>query len=161
MGGVVGSIWVASRASASRRLTTMMVSMLAFGTLLFAFSVSPWFLLALPLVLVANVFASVFGTLNNTAIQLLIPDHVRGRISSFLMMSFSLPLLGTLPMAAVAEARGAPFAVGLASLLAMVVTVVFYASSASLRSMDRSVKEALASGEGAPAGAVLWYPLAS
>jgi predicted MFS family arabinose efflux permease len=150
MGGVVGSIWVASRASASRRLTTMMVSMLAFGTLLFAFSVSPWFLLALPLVLVANVFASVFGTLNNTAIQLLIPDHVRGRISSFLMMSFSLPLLGTLPMAAVAEARGAPFAVGLASLLAMVVTVVFYASSASLRSMDRSVKEALASGEGAP-----------
>ena len=147
MGGVVGSLWVAARAGASRRLRTMMFSMLAFGTLLFAFSVSPWFLLGLPLVLVANVFASVFGTLNNTAIQLLIPDHVRGRISSFLMMSFSLPLLGTLPMAAVAEARGAPFAVALASLLAMAVALVFYFASASLRGMDRSVKEALARAE--------------
>ncbi|MGI9432230.1 MAG: MFS transporter [Myxococcota bacterium] len=151
MGGVIGSIWVASRASASRRLVTMMVSMFAFGSLLLAFSVSPWFLLALPLVLVANIFASVFGTLNNTAIQLLIPDHVRGRISSFLMMSFSLPLLGTLPMAAVAEARGAPFAVALAAALAMAVAVLFYLASPSLRGMDRSVKEALAAG-GSSAG---------
>ncbi|MDH3687738.1 MAG: MFS transporter, partial [Myxococcales bacterium] len=140
-----------SRASASRRLATMMVSMFAFGSLLLAFSVSPWFLLALPLVLVANIFASVFGTLNNTAIQLLIPDHVRGRISSFLMMSFSLPLLGTLPMAAVAEARGAPFAVALAAALAMIVAVLFYFTSPSLRGMDRSVKEALAAG-GSSAG---------
>lgn len=150
MGGVIGSIWVAARASASQRLTTMMLSMLAFSSILFAFSVSPWFLLALPLVLVANVFAAVFGTLNNTAIQLLIPDHVRGRISSFLMMSFSLPLLGTLPMAAVAESRGAPFAVGLASVLAIGVAVLFYLVSPSLRDMDRSVKEALALGETVP-----------
>jgi MFS family permease len=150
MGGVIGSIWVASRASSARRLTTMMLSMLAFGSLLLAFSLSPWFLLGLPLVLVANIFASVFGTLNNTAIQLLIPDHVRGRISSFLMMSFSLPLLGTLPMAAVAEAYGAPLAVALASFLAMTVAVLFYAASPALRGMDRSVKEALAAGDEGP-----------
>jgi hypothetical protein len=107
------------------------------------FALSPWFLLGLPLVLIANIFASVYGTLNNTAIQLLIPDHVRGRISSFLMMSFSLPLLGTLPMAAVAEAFGAPVAVGLAAVLAMAVAVLFYAFSPALRGMDRSVREAV------------------
>jgi len=143
MGGVIGSIWVAGQASASRRLATMMVSMMAFGVLLFVFSMSPWFLLALPVVMVANVFASVFGTLNNTAIQLLIPDHVRGRISSFLMMSFSLPLLGTLPMSAVAEGYGAPMAVGLAAILAILTVLVFYVASSSLRGMDASVLKAI------------------
>ena len=54
----------------------------------------------------------LLGTLNNTAIQLLIPDAVRGRISSFLMMSFSLPLLGSLPLSAVAESQGVSVAVG-------------------------------------------------
>ena len=118
-GGVIGSIWVASMGNAQNRLIWMMASITAFGLFLLAFSFSPYFLLALPFIFFANIFASVFGTLNNTAIQLVIPDHVRGRISSFLMMSFSLPLLGTLPVAALAEVYGAPLAVGTASFLAM------------------------------------------
>lgn len=142
-GGVIGSILVASWGDTRHRLRRMMFSVFAFGILLLCFALSPWFLLGLPLVLIANIFASVYGTLNNTAIQLLIPDHVRGRISSFLMMSFSLPLLGTLPMAAVAEAFGAPVAVGLAAVLAMVVAALFYAFSPALRGMDRSVREAV------------------
>ena len=150
LGGTVGSLWIAARSGSSRRLRTMMFSMLVFGSLLFAFALSPWFLLGLPLVFVANVFGSVYGTLNNTAIQLLIPDHVRSRISSFLMMSFSLPMLGTLPMAAVAEALGAPFAVALASLLAMGVAVLFYVASPSLRSLDGSVRDAMESGVAVP-----------
>jgi Na+/melibiose symporter-like transporter len=121
----------------------MMVSMLLFGSLLLCFALSPWFLLGVPLVLVANIFASIYGTLNNTAIQLLIPDHVRGRISSFLMMSFSLPLLGTLPMAAIAEAFGAPVAVGLAAVLAIVVCVLFFVLSPALRAMDATVQDAV------------------
>ena len=104
---------------------------------------SAWFLLGLPLLFLANIFASVYSTLNNTAIQLVIPDHVRGRISSFLMMSFSLPLLGTLPVSALAEAYGAPVAVAGAAILAMVVAVIFYASSSALRNMDASVRKAM------------------
>ena len=121
----------------------MMFSVFAFGALLLAFALSPWYLLGIPLVLVANIFASIYGTLNNTAIQLLIPDHVRGRISSFLMMSFSLPLLGTLPMAAVAQGFGAPVAVGLSAVLAMGVATLFYVCSPALRGMDLSVRKAL------------------
>jgi len=96
------------------------------------------------LILIANVFASIFSTLNNTAIQLVIPDNVRGRISSFLMMSFSLPLLGTYPVSAVAQFYGAPIAVGTASILAMMISLVFYAFSRSLRQMNRSIQHALA-----------------
>ncbi|MBW1900234.1 MAG: MFS transporter [Deltaproteobacteria bacterium] len=146
IGGVVGSFWVATLGETQRRLKRMMISMLAFGFLLFCFAVSPYFLLGLTLVFLANIFANVYGTLNNTAIQILIPDQVRGRISSFLMMSFSLPLLGTLPVAAIAEVYGAPFAVALSSVLAVIVALVFYVLSPTLRNMDAGVKRAMMDG---------------
>jgi Na+/melibiose symporter-like transporter len=114
-----------------------------FGTLLAAFSASPWFWPAVALVFSANIFASIFGTLNSTAIQLLIPDEVRGRISSFLMMSFSLPLLGTLPVSALAERIGAPLAVTIASTLAVVAALVFYLASSHLRQLDDHVRHAI------------------
>ena len=142
-GGVVGSVILAWQGPSNRRLRQMMMSVLLFGSFLLLFSLSPYFLLALPMVFIANIFGSIFSTLNNTAIQLIIPDHVRGRISSFLMMSFSLPLLGTLPMSAVAEVYGAPLAVGASSILAMGVAVIFYAMSPALRNLDRGVRQAL------------------
>jgi MFS family permease len=142
VGGIIGSIYIASRGELNKRLRTMMVSMLGFGSFLLLFSISPYFLLALPLVLVANIFASIYSTLNNTSIQLLIPDNIRGRISSFLMMSFSLPLLGTLPMAALAEVYGAPVAVAFAAVLATVATCLLYAGSSALRGMDEAVRKA-------------------
>jgi len=144
IGGVVGSFWVATLGNTHRRLKRMMISMCAFGFFLFCFAVSPYFLLGLALVLIANVFASIYNALNNTAIQLFIPDQVRGRISSFLMMSFSFPLMGTLPVAAIAEACGAPFAVGLTSVLAILVASLFYILSPELRNMDASVRMAMA-----------------
>jgi MFS family permease len=142
LGAVAGSIYVASRGSDSGRLRLMMISVISFGTLLAIFAGSPWFLPAVGLIFAANIFASIFGTLNNTAIQLLIPDSVRGRISSFLMMSFSLPLLGTLPVAAAAEKLGAPLAVGIASMLAVVTALAFYATSRNLRELDQRVRHA-------------------
>jgi len=121
----------------------MMVSAVAFGGLLAVFAATPWFWPAVALVFAANIFGSMFGTLNNTAIQLLIPDAVRGRISSFLMMSFSLPLLGTLPVTAMAERLGAPMAVGISSILAVVAAILFFLASRSLRSLDSRVQQAM------------------
>ena len=144
VGGVAGSVYVAWRSNSDERLRAQMVSVVCFGLLLAAFAFCPWFVPALALILFANIFASVFGTLNNTAIQLLIPDELRGRVSAFLMMSFSLPLLGTLPLSRAAESVGAPMAVGAASLLAVVAALLFYVCSAELRNLDARVREASA-----------------
>jgi len=137
-------MYIAWRASDKGTLRIMMVSVIGFGIFLVGFSFSPWFWLALPLVFAANVLVSIYGTLNNTAIQMLIPDEVRGRVSSFLMMSFSLPLLGTLPMSAVAEAYDAPTAVALAAVLSTGVAVLFYVLSSRLRHMDAAMRETVA-----------------
>ncbi|MBU4315731.1 MAG: MFS transporter [Proteobacteria bacterium] len=151
-GGVIGSLWVASIGGTKRRLGWMMTSMMVFGTFLMGFALSPYFLLALPLIFIANIFASIFGTFNNTAIQLVIPDHVRGRISSFLMMSFSLPMLGTLPVSAAAEKYGAPLAVGTAAILAMLIACLFFMFSPALRQMNQRIETAIKEeGGGMPA----------
>jgi MFS family permease len=142
VGGIGGSFFVAWRGGSDKRLKLMMFSVIAFGILLAFFSLSPFFYPAVVLVFSANVFASIFQTLNNTAIQLLVSDDVRGRISSFLMMSFSLPLLGTLPLSAVAERFGAPIAVSAASLAAVVAAVLFHALSPPLRDLDARVRAA-------------------
>jgi MFS family permease len=143
IGGVAGSIFVAARAPGEGRLRVMAFSALCFGGLLAAAAFSPWFLPAVLLVFLGHGFSTAFGTLNNTAIQLLIPDSVRGRISSFLMMSFSVPMLGTLPVSAAAEAFGAPLAVGVASVLAMLSALAFYAFSKDLRNLDAHVAHAM------------------
>jgi Na+/melibiose symporter-like transporter len=121
----------------------MILAAFGFGTFLCLFALSPWYLLGLPLVFLANVFANFYSALNNTAIQMLVPDEVRGRVSSFLMMSFSLPLLGTLPLSAVAEVWGAPAAVAGASVMAVLVAIGFYVTSPSLRHMDERVRRAM------------------
>ena len=143
IGGILGSIFVAWKGATPHKLRLMMASLLAFGGTLFLFALSPWFLLALPLVLIADIFASIFNTVNNTAIQLLIPDAVRGRVMSLMMMTFGLTPLGTVPVSAAAEAWGAPAAVAGASALTVVFAVLIYLLSGALRSIDQTASRSL------------------
>ena len=99
--------------------------------------------MALPLVFAADIGVTVFMTLNNTAIQLLIPDAVRGRVMAILMMSFGLTPLGTLPMAALAEKYGAPIAVASAAGLMLLLTAVFFGLSENLRKIDSLSEQAM------------------
>ena len=144
VGGIFGSLYVAWAGETDRKLRLMMASLLAFAATLFLFALSPWFLLALPLVLVADVFASVFSTTNGTLIQVLIPDEVRGRVMSLMMMTFGLTPLGTVPVSALAEAFGAPVAVAVASIATAVLALAIYFASKSLRGIDATSREALA-----------------
>jgi len=118
----------------------MLVSLIGLGVFLFAFATSPWFLLALPLLLIANTFANVFMTMNNIVVQLLVSDEVRGRVSSIMLMSVSLTPLGTVPLARLAESAGAPVAVGMAAALLLLLTLAAYAVSPTLRGMDSHIR---------------------
>jgi len=143
IGGICGSVIVAMRGDSTHRLRFMMASLLGFGGTLFLFALSPWFLLALPLVLLSDVFASIFNTMNSTVIQILIPDAVRGRVMSLMMMTFGLTPLGTLPVSAVAQEWGAPVAVAGASLVTIASGLLFYVCSGALRNIDTASRAAL------------------
>lgn len=150
LGGLIGSLFVAMRGDTHRFLRYMMASLLAFSGTLFLFALSPWFLLALPFVFIADIFASTFNTLNNTVIQMLVPDAVRGRVMSLMMMTFGLTPLGTVPVSAAAQAWGAPAAVAGAAALSFIAAVIFILSSKSLRSIDATVQAALAEEDQGP-----------
>ena len=141
-GGILGSLYVAWAGESQTKLRLMMSTLLAFAATLFLFAFSPWFLLALPLVLIADVFANVFNTTNGTIIQVLIPDEVRGRVMSLMMMTFGLTPLGTLPVSAVAEAFGVRVAVASASVATALLAMAIYFASRALRRIDITSREA-------------------
>ena len=143
VGGIMGSLYVAWAGESQTKLRLMMASLLAFGATLFLFALSPWFLLALPLVLIADVFANVFNTTNGTIIQMLIPDEVRGRVMSLMMMTFGLTPLGTLPVSAVAEAFGVRVAVASASVATAILAIIIFLASRALRRIDITSREAM------------------
>ncbi|MDD9970912.1 MAG: MFS transporter [Myxococcales bacterium] len=141
-GGVVGAVVVAGmQRKASARLRVMMVSGLGFALLLGLFALSPYFWPAVALALVGYTMSAIYSTLNGSAIQLLVPDAVRGRVSSFMMMSVSLPLLGALPVGALADQVGAPAAVASACGLGAVAVVLFWITSPTLRGLDKAVAD--------------------
>ena len=143
LGGILGSLLVAHRPNTRRRALNMLFAMAGFGSLLIAFCLTPWFALAIPILFVANTCASWFQTTNNTAIQLLIPDDMRGRVSSFLMMSFSLPMLGSSVIGLAAKLWGAPLAVSVFAALAVAASVAFYHGSEALRGLDARMESDL------------------
>jgi MFS family permease len=138
-GGILGSVYVAWRGESRRKVRILFITLMAFGGSLFLFALSPWFLLALPLVLLSDVFASIFNTVNGTAIQLLVPDEVRGRVMSLMMMTFGLTPLGTVPVSAAAEAWGAPVAVAGASALMILIGIAIFVLCPTLRNADSAV----------------------
>ena len=141
VGGMIGTYWVAKRGEKPQRFFAMIGGCLAFGLLLALFSTIPNFYIALIPLLFANIFANMSSTLNHTAIQVLVPDDVRGRISSFMMMSFGLMPLGVLPMAFAAEKIGAPIAVTIASGIMVVGVLLFVIASPTLRRLDQDLIE--------------------
>jgi len=143
VGGVLGSIWIARRGDKSERLRLMCVTVIGFAVLLGVFTQTSIFYLALLPLALANLCASAFQTVNNATVQILVDDSVRGRMSSFMMMSFGLTPLGVFPMAIAADSFGAANAILGACIALIVVTAAFIGLSKTLRDIDGTVEIAM------------------
>ena len=151
VGGVLGSIWIARRGDKSERLRLMCVTVIGFAVLLGVFTQTSIFYLALLPLALANLCASAFQTVNNATVQILVDDSVRGRMSSFMMMSFGLTPLGVFPMAIVADYYGAANAILGACVALVLVTAAFIGLSKTLRSIDSTVEIAMEKARTKPA----------
>ncbi|MGB5324418.1 MAG: MFS transporter [Pseudomonadales bacterium] len=143
LGGVLGSLWVASRGETTRRARLMVVNGLGSTLFLVWFSMSGNFYLALLPLLLANLCASAAQTLNNTTMQLLVDDAQRGRVSALAMMAFGFTPLGVVPLAWMAQYIGIASTTAVVSATMALVIAGFYLASVTLRSLDTKVIEAL------------------
>ena len=82
----------------------------------------------------------MFMTINNTMITSIIPDSVRGRVSSVLMMTFGLMPLGVVPASIAAEAIGVEAVTAIGGALLIVSVLVTYAVFPQFRTLDRTVR---------------------
>lgn len=137
VGGIIGTFWVAKIGDNIKRTKTMVISAFIFAVLLAAFSISPSFLLALGLLLLANVFSNISQTINNTIVQLLAHDEVRGRMSSLVMLSLGLTPLGVFPIAIASEKYGITVTVFCSCLLLIFIILAFFFLSPTLKNLDK------------------------
>lgn len=154
LGGLLGSLWIVKRGDSPRRVKLMLWSTIAFGGFLAVFVLTSNFYVALLPLLFANLYMSASQTVNNAAIQLLIDDSVRGRMSSFMMLSYALTPIGVFPMALAADRVGAANSILGACALLLVVVALFYFMSKTLRGLDSSVAAKVAETVAARAAAL-------
>ncbi|MCH7838484.1 MAG: MFS transporter, partial [Chloroflexi bacterium] len=120
----------------------MLVGGVWMGGLFIAFTQSPSFAPAIVFLAMGNIGGMIFQTTNNSVIQARLPDHVRGRVMSVMMMSFGLMPLGAVPAGIAAEAWGdvRPVVV-IGGALCVATMLLFFAIIPSLRSLDRRLEE--------------------
>ncbi len=94
---------------------------LIFGLLasvsLIGFALSPWFAVSVLLVGISAFATTGFMVVNMTAVQVLSPDYIRGRVVSVRFLAIGLMPIGALFMGALAETLGASMAVGIVAIL--------------------------------------------
>jgi MFS family permease len=89
VGAVLGAVYLASRAGASRALRrTLTIGLFATAIAIIVFGVSPWMWLSLvaQLVIGAGLLNYMAGT--NTMLQIFVSDELRGRVMSIYTLSF-------------------------------------------------------------------------
>lgn len=139
LGGITGSMLVARMGDHRRRGRSMVISALIFAVLLAGFSLSPSFLLAALLLLAGNVFANISVTQNNTIVQLLAHEEVRGRMSSLMMLSLGVTPLAVLPIAFASEIYGVSHTMFAGCLILLTIILLLYACSPTLRHLDQKI----------------------
>ena len=119
LGALISALFLASRKTASK--TTLFVGATAFGVLLGAVAISPWYIPTLGFLLLLGIANTAFASTANTSLQLATPDHLRGRVMSLYMLLFagSTPIGGYLT-GVMAEAWSVQVAVGIEASLCLV-----------------------------------------
>ena len=135
VGGLIGALVAANLEELPHKGRLMLIGAIIMGVFLFIFSQSSIFIVALVVLAAANVGQMLFMSSNNTVVQALVPDEVRGRVMSMLMMSFGVMPLGVVPVALLSDRYGPSAAIAMASLAQLVIMGLWFGFNSRLRNL--------------------------
>ena len=147
VGGLIGALIIANLDAYPKKARLLLGGAVGFGAFLVLFALSPSFYLALFFLGCVGFGSMVFMTVNNTAIQLVIPEEMRGRVMSVMMMTFGLMPLGAVPAGVAAEAYGVRGVVVVGGLLSVVAVVILFNAMSAFRTLDRDLEAGRAQAE--------------
>lgn len=104
--GAVGSSFLLANSPRDRLPSLQARAGVLFGLTLLGFAVSPWFWLAVAVMLLVGATSSAFQALNNSLVLTIADVEYHGRVQSLIMLSFSGFGLAALPMGTLADAYG-------------------------------------------------------
>ncbi|WP_159946438.1 MFS transporter [Rhizobium sp. 18065] len=119
-GSVIGALVLASLPGIAASGWWMMAFLIGFGAILVVFAASPFLAVAPVLLLAAGAFYIAYNAANNTILQMRVPNEVRGRVISILMLNRGLVQLGTAASAGLAGVIGARWALAINGLIILV-----------------------------------------
>lgn len=141
VGGLIGAMFIANMDSYPKKTRLLVGGAFAFGGFLFLFALSPAFWMGLLMVAFIGLGSMIVMTVNNTSIQLVIPDEVRGRVMSVMMMTFGLMPLGAVPAGIAAQNIGVRPVAATGGILCVVAMLVIFLSMSAFRRMDDEIAE--------------------
>jgi MFS family permease len=144
VGGIAGGFVTASLGNLERRGLLQLASLFLLSLSLIGFAFSTTLLVALPLLTLAGFFEMIFLTTNQTLVQLSIPDHLRGRVTSVVNLNMPLMPLGGLLAGIGSDLLGGPETITLI-LAGMVAIIPFFALLCSPTIRTYRLSKAIAS----------------
>ena len=150
-GAIAGSISVAAFSNPRQMKLLMLVGGLGLGVFIALFAMSKVFLLSLVLVLLVGYLFQIFMTSNFTLVQVISPDHIRGRILSIRMIAIGIGPVGMVMLGAAAEEWGAGTATAIMGLISTVLLLAVLLTMSAVRRVDREAAGASAAVAQTPA----------
>ena len=135
LGALLGTLSIVRLGRSIPYGPAMLASAAVFGLLIAAFAASRSIPLALVFLFGGGFASSIYLNIGMTALQILVPDQLRGRVMGVWSMTYFLSSVGGLPAGLVAQWLGAPMAVALGALSVSVFALMLMATVPSLRQM--------------------------
>ncbi|HLF78942.1 MAG TPA: MFS transporter [Dehalococcoidia bacterium] len=133
LGAVIGTLTLATLGSVKHKGFVVLGAIFMLGASLIAFSLSRSFELSLVLMVITGAAQMVYMTTNQTVLQLMIPDEMRGRVMGIYMLNQGLVPFGSLMAGALADVTSAPTAVLIMGSMVCLLALAFAARAKEMR----------------------------
>ena len=135
-GSVVGALIVAWLGRFKHMGLTLLVVQAVFGVLIVGFALSRALWLSELILFFAGISAMIVTAMTNSLVQLIVPDHLRGRVVSIFMVALrgGMPL-GSLASGYAATLVGVPMVLGVNGALVSMVAIYFLTKSHGVREL--------------------------
>jgi MFS family permease len=142
LGALAGSILLAFHSGTRGLWKLTALASVGFGVSLILFSVSKLFWLSFLFLIPVGLSFMVQITSSNTLIQMMVPDHLRGRVMSLhVMMFMGMAPFGSLMAGAVAEKTGAPITLAMGGVICLGVAGLFMLRLSRLRQIADTIQK--------------------
>jgi len=136
IGAVISAPFVAYFAGVRWKGAISSAALVAYMTMILAFSFSRLYYLSLFLLIVAGLGLVVFTTFNQTLLQMHVEDEYRGRVLALYSLAQGVSPFGSLAMGFVAsEFLGTPHAIAMFCVIAMVLALLSGLGSKDIRNL--------------------------